>query len=192
MKKVAITGNIAAGKSLVQGRLEALGYVVFDTDQAGHEALADDAIKAAFRAYDVFLSDGEISRQKLGRLVFSDSRLLRKLEKLSHLIVFEKMQRFFQQNRHAELVFVAVPLLFEVGLAENFDEVIFIDADTEIRKTRLIQRDNLTAAEAEARLNAQNSPESKIPQSDFVITNNAEKAKAYRQLDAIISQLLKP
>jgi dephospho-CoA kinase len=189
MKKVAITGNIAAGKSAAQAYLERLGFLVFDCDVAGHGALRSDLIKKAFAEYDVFGKNGEISRRKMGALVFNDEKLRRKLEKLSHPIVLEKMEAFFEENRAEKLLFVAVPLLFEVGLGEMFDAVIFIDADIDIRKRRLAARDGLTADEVQARTAAQLPTKEKILRSDFVITNNGSLGELYQQLDIVIPGL---
>jgi dephospho-CoA kinase len=190
MKKIAITGNIGAGKSAVQENLERLGFLVFDTDLAGHEALKSGLIKKAFADYDVFGADGEISRRKLGELVFGDEKLRRRLEGLSHPIVLEKMEEFFEKNRDEKLVFVSVPLLFEVGLGEMFDAVILVDADDDIRKTRLMARDGLTANEVQARTAAQRNPKEKILRSDFVVTNNGDLDELYQQLDIVIRAVI--
>jgi dephospho-CoA kinase len=189
MKKIAITGNIAAGKSVAQTYLERLGFLVFDCDKAGHEALKSDLIKKAFAGYDVFDANGEILRRKMGMLVFGDEKLRRKLEKLSHPIVLEKMNEFFDENRNAKVLFVSVPLLFEVGLGEMFDAVIFVDADSDIRERRLAARDCLTANEVQARTAAQLPSKEKVRRSDFVITNNSSLDEMFQQLDNVIDVL---
>ncbi|MDR3125976.1 MAG: dephospho-CoA kinase [Candidatus Nomurabacteria bacterium] len=187
MKKVALTGNIAAGKSAAQARLEDLGFLVFDTDRAGHEALLAESVKKAFD--DVLDADGEISRRKLGRLVFGDRKLLKKLERISHPVIVRKMREFFDDNRNAELVFAAVPLLFEVGLETEFDKVIFIQAAASRRQQRLMRRDNLSEQQARLRIAAQDPPRTKIRRSDFVIVNNGSLLNLYKQLDDIIAKL---
>jgi dephospho-CoA kinase len=189
MKKIAITGNIAAGKSAAQAYLERLGFLVFDCDVAGHGALGSDLIKNAFAGRDVFDANGEILRWKMGALVFGDKKLRKKLEKLSHPIVLEKMNEFFEKNSSEKFLFVAVPLLFEVGLGEMFDAVIFVDADIDIRKRRLAARDGLTADEVQVRTAAQLPTKEKVPKSDFVIMNNGSLDEMYQQLDNVIARL---
>ena len=83
MRKIALTGNIASGKSEVQKILVSLGYKVLDTDIVGHELLhSNTEIKNAFAEYDI-LENNEISREKLGKVVFNDENLLKKLKNLS-------------------------------------------------------------------------------------------------------------
>ena len=74
MRKIAITGNIASGKSEVQKILVSLGYKVLDTDVVGHELLHNNTeIKNAFIGYDILEYD-DISREKLGKVVFNDKK----------------------------------------------------------------------------------------------------------------------
>ena len=73
MRKIAIVGNIACGKSTVENMLRMNGFTVFDSDELSHEILENSEIKVkeAFKGLDIE-EDGKLSRQKLGLLVFKN------------------------------------------------------------------------------------------------------------------------
>jgi len=91
MLKIAITGNIASGKSYVEQFFRDKGYAVFDTDKIAHEILENSPdVKNAFKNFDI-LSDGKIDRKKMAGLVFSDKTLLTKLENIIHPLVKDEI-----------------------------------------------------------------------------------------------------
>ena len=95
MIKYAITGNIASGKSAVENILIKNGETVIDTDKISHALLeGNKEIIEAFKDFDI-LSDGKISREKLGKIVFSDKSLKKKLENILHPQIIEKINEFF-------------------------------------------------------------------------------------------------
>ena len=173
MLKIAITGNIASGKSAVQKLIEDCGYKVLDTDILAHEILDESPeIKSEFSDFDVFDTNGKISRQKLGKLVFSDEILKQNLEKIMHPRIGEKMADFFEKNIGEKFVFVGIPLLFETGMQDMFDKIILVYTDDSIREKRLIDRNHYSLEYAKIRMNCQGSQEEKKKLSDFVIYNN--------------------
>ena len=121
MKKIAITGNIASGKSQVENILENLNYTVYDTDKIAHDCLSK--IKD-FYGFDVF-TNGIIDRQKLGTLVFSNPQIKKKLEDLIHPIIKKEVLNIFEKNKNKDFVFISVPLLFETDFYKLFDKIIY-------------------------------------------------------------------
>lgn len=187
MIRIAIAGNIASGKSLVQAILEFLGYKVLDTDKVGHEVLAYDEIKKAFKEYDVFDRDGCISREKLGKLVFSNHDLKVKLENLSHPLIAQKINQFFEQYKHEKLLFVAIPLVFEAKMEKLFDKILLVYTDDEIRKTRLKEFRGYSDEYADVRMRCQISQDLKKSMADYVIFNN----KGKKDLESEVYNFLK-
>lgn len=175
MLRVAITGNIASGKSVVQDILEKQGFKIIDTDIIGHEILNSDDIKTAFNEYDVFDDSGNISREKLGKLIFANSDLKLKLENISHPKIAEKILEFFEENQHEKIVFVGIPLVFEAQMENLFDKILIVYTDDELRKQRLIKYRGYSEAYAEVRMKCQLSQDFKRVRSDYVIFNNKSK-----------------
>lgn len=191
MLKVGITGNIASGKSLVEKILRDKNFIILDTDDVAHNLLKDrDVIQevvAAFPGVDIF-ERSEISRLKLGRIVFNSPQQRKKLEAILHPLVTDEIEKFFEkmEKQGEKIVFVAVPLLYEAGLEYLFDKIVLIYADDSIRLERLINRNNLTTDHAKNRLNIQMSQDEKILLADFVIFNNKTIKELQQELDALV------
>jgi dephospho-CoA kinase len=186
MIKYAICGNIASGKSAAENILKKHGYSVLDTDLVCHDILnKNNEIKEEFKNYDIFES-GCISREKLGKIVFSDNNLKKKLENIMHPIVKQEIENFFNINSDKTQLFVSIPLLFEANMQDLFDKIIFIYANDEIRLKRLIDRNNYSLEYAKIRMNSQMSQEEKIKHCDFVIYNNSSVIDLENQILKLI------
>lgn len=189
MLKVALVGNIASGKSTVEKALQTSGYVVLDTDKVCHELLTCDEVSKEFSSFDVF-ENGIISREKLGKLVFANVELKKRLEDILYPMVRLRIAEFFEQYNAESLVFVAIPLLFEAGMVDLFDKIVFVYCDDDIRLKRLTARNNYTEEYAKIRMDAQQSQDEKIKKSDYVIYNNSTIEALDRCVDSVVNELL--
>ena len=190
MIKIALTGNIASGKSTVQGLLEKKGYKVFDTDDAAHILLDTmPEIKEVFKSYDIFNSDGLINRGKLGTIVFSAPELKKKLENIMHPAIKNKILEFFEQNKSERAVFVGIPLLFESDMRDIFDKAVLIYTDDFTRKERLILRNNYSPEYAAARMEAQMPQDEKKLLCDDIIFNNGTLSDLEKSVDECLDRI---
>lgn len=193
MIKAAITGNIASGKSQVEKILLSQGFKVADADKINHYILMTDIpaineIKLAFKDDDI-LENGAISRVKLGKVVFSSQEKKFKLEKILHKRIDVKIQEFFESNKDEKIVFVSVPLLFETGQEKNYDKVIFVSADEDVRLKRLMIRENYSEKYAKVRIDAQMKENFKIKNSDYIIYNNSDFNNLRKQVFSLLEKI---
>lgn len=171
MLKIAITGNIASGKSEVE-KIIAQDFPVFDADKIAHKFL------------------GNVDRRALGEKVFSDPVVRKKLEEYIHPKVKDEILKIFCESQD-KYVFVSIPLLFETGFDKLFDKIIFVQCDDKLRLERLMKRNNFTKEQALKRMNAQMPQDDKINKSDFVIHNNSTKEELAAQVNELLKKILK-
>lgn len=170
MLKIAITGNIASGKSEVE-KIIAQDFPVYDADKIAHKFL------------------GNVDRRALGEKVFSDPVARKKLEEYIHPKVKDEILKIFSESQD-KCVFVSIPLLFETGFDKLFDKIIFVQCDDKLRLERLMKRNNFTKEQALKRMNAQMPQDEKINKSDFVLHNNSTKEKLAEQVNELLKTFI--
>ena len=188
MLKVALVGNIASGKSAVEAVLKKLGCEVLDTDKVCHGLLVKlPEVNEAFNSYDVF-ENGEISREKLGKLVFNNHDVRKKLEDILYPTLRIKIEEFFE-NSDRDVAFVAIPLLFEAEMTDLFDKIRFIYTNDDIRLERLMKRNNYTKEYAKLRMDLQIPQDEKVKKSDIVIYNNDSLDALEKVVTLVLEQI---
>ena len=195
MIKLAITGNIASGKSLIESLLQEEGIITLDTDEVVHKLLEEDEniiekVNNLFEE-DVKDSKGCIDRKKVGNIVFKDKNKLKQLEKIIHPEVKKLTEKFFQNNSDEKILAVSVPQLYEAGWEVFFDYVILVTAYDKLRIERLKKRNNLSDVEAQKRIAVQTPQEEKAKKADFVIDNSKDISETKKQLTSVLEKLVK-
>lgn len=175
--RIAITGGIASGKSVVGRWLQQQGYSVIDADESVHALLAEDAdVHAALNARfgdAVFDAAGTISRPLLGEQVFANADARHWLEALLHPKVAALRESFFEAHGGEAVVFALIPLLFETGGEASFDESWLIASSPEQQLHRLHTLRGLSLADAQARIDAQWPLDEKRRRATRVFENDA-------------------
>ncbi len=168
-RKYAVTGGIGSGKSYVLGLLAKKGYPVFSCDAISRELWGREEYRAGLlKRFPTCEEGGEIGKEKLSQLVFSDEEERRRLNAYAHPRIMEAL--FARMEREA-VSFAEVPLLFEEGLEGAFDGVIAVYRDREARIRSILERDGCTREEAEARMRIQFDPARLSEKKCFVLEN---------------------
>ena len=189
--RVGLTGTVASGKSAVARRLAALGATVIDADELAREVMRPGSA-AWRRVRDLFGegvigSDGALDRPALARAVFADDEARARLERISHAGIRElRAHRVAEAATAGAAVIVdEIPLLFEVGLEDDYDMIVAVDAPADVRAARA-RRSRGWAAERFAAVDAAQLPGvEKRRRADRVLDN----AGAPEQLDEAVREL---
>lgn len=176
--KIALTGGIAAGKSLASKTLESLGAHIIDADIVSREVVASAQgiakIKQAF-GEQFFDLDGQLNRPKFREYVFADTQRVKLLNSLLHPLIRQNIQNQLDNLKHLPVVFVVIPLLIESGMTDMFDRVWTIASTPENRIKRVIRRDNITVQQAYNILDNQASEQDRAKIACVVIHNDGSE-----------------
>jgi dephospho-CoA kinase len=163
-RRIGLTGGIASGKSTVARWLGLQGLPVLDADVYAREALAAGSPGATavlerfgerVRAGGSGDAAATVDRAALGQIVFSDGAERRWLEQLVHPLVRQRFASELETQAAAPAVVLMIPLLFEAGLERLCSEIWLVDCDEHQQLQRLMERDQLSEADAQARVTAQ-------------------------------------
>jgi dephospho-CoA kinase len=192
--RVALTGGIGSGKSLVGEILEELGALVIDSDQLAREVIERgspgyEEVVTAFG--DSILSEGQIDRSKLAAVVFKESDLRKKLESIIHPLVREAAEKLAKKLPSGAILINQIPLLVESDGAKRFDYVVTVSADEEIRRERLRLR-GLKDYEITQRIAAQVSDSQREKIANYIIRNDGSIDELTRAVEALMANELLP
>jgi len=190
---VGITGGIGSGKSAVTQRLEKLGIAVVDADlvarvvvEPGTPALA--AIAEHF-GDDILLSNGQLNRAALRRIVFDNPEERRWLEGVTHPAIREEIARQLQEAT-SDYVVLSSPLLLESGQATFAQYVVVVDVPEWVQLERTMHRDSNDEALVQQIMAAQLPREERIARADEAIDNSGDLEQLYANVDALHQRLL--
>ena len=196
MLNVALTGNIAAGKSTVAELFRGWGAVLIDADRLVRDAQAPGSpvlhrIAGRFGA-DLIGPAGELDRAALRRRVMGDPGARAELERLVHPEVSRRGAALLAEARAggARIVVSDIPLLFEALDPAAFDVVVLVDAPEPVRRARLLAQRTLSEEDAEQMLAAQMPSADKRARSTYVIDNDADRATLERRAAEVWQALL--
>jgi dephospho-CoA kinase len=191
LRKIAITGSLAAGKSTVGRILQEYGAYVVDADEIVHSLLSPNTPigqKVIELLGSQIVAGNQIDRKKISEIVFSEQQKLRNLEKILHPAVKQEIDRRFDRvkNNPSYKFFVAeVPLLYEADMQQDFDAVIAVVVDEETAKRRFPKNSHFAKRQAR-----QHPLTDKASRADFVITNNGDLNVLRSSIAMIVDRLI--
>ncbi len=196
MYKIGLTGGIASGKSTVVSMLRGYDAAIIDCDIIARDVVqpGSEGLQAVVRAFgpQALLPDGTMNRAYIGGIVFNDAAKKKELEDILFPLIRRDIDRQAAalEEKGARVVFLDMPLLFEVKYHTYVDEVwlVYVDAATQL--TRLMARNGYTQKEALARIHSQFPIDEKKSLSQVIIDNTASLENTETQVQQQWNQLL--
>lgn len=187
---IGITGGIASGKSTVTAMFRAAGAHVLDADEIAREVVAKGSPglqEIAARWPDVVREDGALDRQRLGAHIFSSPDDRKALDAITHpriqALVLERTQALWAAG--APVVFYDAPLLIENRLHEAMHGVVLVWVPREVQLERLMKRNGLTRADAEARVASQMPLDDKRRYATWLVDNSGSLEATRAQVEKV-------
>lgn len=192
---LGLTGGIATGKSTVSQFFIDEGITVVDTD-----LIARDLLQKGTSTYnevikhfsdDILLTNGEINRKRLGRIIFTNSKKRKLLNSIVHPKVREVVDSEIQkcQKRNEKIIVLDVPLLFETNYQTIVDKTVVVYAKPIKQLERLASRDNISIEYAKMKIDAQMPLSKKVEMADYVIDNSYSILKTKRDFLNMLKEL---
>lgn len=194
IRRIALTGGIATGKSYVAQKLKDAGVPVVDADVLSREVVAPGtpglaAVRKRFGP-DAVRRDGTMDRVRMAQIVFKDKRARLDLEAIIHPAVQKAIDQFFAAlPKRTPFAVADIPLLFETGRDKQFEQVIVVACPREMQLQRLMERNKLSKDDAERRLTAQLPIEQKVAKGTHVIRTDQSFEDTDRQVEELIKRL---
>ena len=187
---LGITGGTGCGKTTLLHCVAERGGLVLDCDEIYHELLeTDPMLLAAIEArFPGTVENDRLQRKKLGELVFSNPAALADLNRITHSAV--KTEVLCRLKTRPELAAIDAIGLFESGLSELCDATVAVTAPEDMRIARLMKRDGISRAYAEARIAAQKSTGWFREKCDYVLENYGTQADFQRICQEFLEKLM--
>ena len=188
-KVIGITGSMGSGKSEISRYLRNK-YPVLDCDQVNA-----DLLKKGNLGYEKLKemniveldSNEQIIKESLASYMFSNVEHRKQVEAILHPLIFDEMHKWIHEQESL-IVFVEMPILFEISAQEHFDSIWCVVADLDVALSRLQTYRNFTREQALARLVSQMNPEEKMAKSDIVLRNNSTVEQLHMQIEDALKE----
>lgn len=195
MKIIGLCGQSGAGKTTALEVFEKSGFAVIDCDEVSRYVTSPDSdcIRELSDRFGngILNPDKTLKRQALADIVFADSDSLADLNKITHRHILCEVYRRLDEFREKgyRVAVIDAPVLFESGLDRDCDTTLAICADLETRLCRIIERDGIDRARAEARVSRQLSDAELSRLADRVIYNNSDIEKFYLEVLKYVKEI---
>jgi len=194
IRKIALTGGIATGKTYVANRLREAGVPIVDADALAREVVAPGtpALNAVRKRFgpDAVRRDGSMDRVRVAQIVFKDKRARLDLEAIIHPAVVKAINDFFAGlPKRTPFAVADIPLVFETHREKEFDAIVVVACPRDMQLQRLMERNKLSKEDAERRLAAQLPIDQKVKKATHVVNNDGTFEQTDAQVDALIAAL---
>ena len=196
---IGLTGGIVGGKSTVASMFKNLGAKIVDADKLGHSVIlphrpAWEKITRLF-GKGILQNDLTIDRGKLGKIVFANQTLLKKLNEITHpeIIKLIKKEINFAKNKthnQEKILIIDAALIYEAKMDRLMDKIIIVYINKDEQVKRLIRRNNLSREEALQRIKSQMSMKEKVKMAEYVIDNSNSLDKTKKQVEKTWEELM--
>lgn len=188
---IGLTGGIATGKSTISDYLtRRYGLPVLDADVYARAAVAKESeiLRVIRDRYgsQILLPDGNLNRPRLGQIIFNNATEKTWIEQQIHPFVRSQFETLTATFLPSQTLVYSIPLLFEANLTHLVTEVWVVTCGAIQQKERLMARNQLSAIEAQSRIDAQMSLEEKCKRANYVIDNSTSKEKSFAEVDNIL------
>lgn len=189
MKKIALTGSIAMGKSFVARIFKKLNIDVYDSDLSVKEII-ENYPELIIQSFPESYVNNKIDKNILANIIFNDQKKRLKLESILHPLVAKKRSIFIRKSQYkrSKIILCDIALLFEKKLQRHFNQVIVASAPKFIQNKRVMTRNFMNSQKLSAILKSQIPDHKKRIKSDMVIYTGANKGSVYRQIKDFISR----
>lgn len=176
--------------------LEALGCAVIDSDSQAKSSLSEPTIRGQLQEWwgqSVLNAQGHVDRGRIAKIVFDDPIQRERLEGLIYPLLANRRRERISQLQEDEKVSAIVldsPLLYEKGLSDQCDCVIFVEADEPVRLRRVDERRGWDRQELHRRERFQDSLEEKRQRADYVVENNSDLESCRRQVELVFKNII--
>ena len=196
MYRIGLTGSLATGKSTVTNMLKELGAFVIDCDKTARDVVAPGTrglakIEEVF-GKDAVAADGSMDRVYIGDLVFRNPGMKKRLENILFPLIFEALDEELlrlEREGATPVVFLDMPLLYEVKYDSYVDEVWLVYVPFEVQLSRLMKRNGYTKEEALLRIHSQISVDKKKSLAQQVIDNSGTLEDTKEQVRSLWERL---
>ncbi len=191
MKKIAVTGGIASGKSVVCDIIENLGYTVIYTDKINSELLADaEYQKKLALIFPSAIKNGIVDKKYIRNEILQDDSKRLALNALAHSEIKTRVLNMLEKV-DTKAIFVEIPLIVESGMKDYFDQIWCVAADINTKIKRIANRDNVSSLDAQKIIQCQKKDSELISIADIVIENNGDLNKLKEEVGRLICTAIK-